>query len=66
VHNNTAVQTFSLNFGVTALTNKALVLRHAKFGMETGNYTYTLQQGMEVNNHTHGDDAKRLSKIRQT
>jgi len=62
MYNNTAVRTFSLHFGMTALTNKAMVLGHAKFGMETGdNYTYTLQQDMEVNNHTHGDDAKRLS-----
>jgi hypothetical protein len=43
-------------------TNKALVLGHAKFGTKTDdNYTYILQQGMEVNNHKHGDDAKRLS-----
>jgi hypothetical protein len=62
MHNNTAVRTFSLHFGVTALINKATMLGHAKFGTETDdNYTYTLQQGMEVNNHKHGDDAKRLS-----
>jgi hypothetical protein len=62
MRNNTAVRTFSLHFGVTALTNKALVLSHAKFGMETDdNYTYILQQDMEVNNHKHDDDAKRLS-----
>jgi len=62
MHNNTAVRAFSLHFGATALTNKALVLGYAKFGMETGdNYTYTLQQDMEVNNRTHDDDAKLLS-----
>jgi hypothetical protein len=61
MRNNTAVRTFSLHFGVSALTNKALVLSHAKFGMETNdNYTHTLQQDMEVNNQKHGDDAKSL------
>jgi len=61
MRNNTAVRIFSLHFGVMALTNKALVLGHAKFCMETDNYTNTLQQDTEVNNHKHGEDAKRLS-----
>jgi len=61
MRNNTAVRTFSLRFGVMALTNKALVLGHAKFGLETDdNYTHKLQYDTEVNNHKHGDDAKRL------
>jgi hypothetical protein len=66
MRNNTTVRTFSLYFGVMALTNKALVLGHAKFDIETDNYTYKLQQDMKVNNHTHGDDAKRLNPTNLT